>query len=238
MNIDQVRSLARSRTLASQNMKQVDQHRLDERSGYGVALVPSPKVCKALIAFQASARAIIQLGPPLGLTVNRPHLTLYQGYFRRDLPVPEVIGDLAVILRAATPEPRVAFDHIVYKARGWYFLLVKRDPWLAGIHDATVRRVAEYIRLRSTATADLDDYSKGEKKSYRVYGYRYVGAAFLPHITLGRSLESDGCTGACELTKLWESAYSLRYAPMCSITFYRMGQNGMHRDTIHEVVVA
>jgi len=196
----------------------------------GIALLPDEPYSSRLIELQNRAKALLEIGPPLSLSGNLPHLTLAQGAFSESTPFSQLINAASKCI-SQTSLTAVQPTRLVYKSRGWIFLEVEKDKEL----DATHRCVADISSLHLTPPTDFtktSDYSEAEKASYLRFGYRYMYEAFYPHFTLGRvqsepSNQQIGC-----LNQLAEELNLFSPCPIAAVTIYEMGENGTHARTV------
>jgi 2'-5' RNA ligase len=202
---------------------------------YGFAIVPDPGTAERLIVFQKIVSAKYPLLPELGLAVNRPHITIYQGSFRGLTPVEETLEELRKIL-CGWPLLTLSFTGIIYKHSGWYFLTVRVEQWMRNLQSLLLERVGEFIVSDGQRAPEANGYTADELTSLRSFGYPYVGRAFLPHITIGRDTSSYSEIELSYLNSVW-AELGPREGRIQGVTFYRMGVNGAHLETVHEALV-
>lgn len=102
------------------------------------------------------------------------------------------------------------------------------------LHRETLRLCQDNIVLSENRfDQDLSMLTVEQLNGIRKYGYMYSEDAFLPHITIGRSIE-DKNDNYIELLndKLCVLPKVVRIE---RITAYCMGENGMHTSTLFEV---
>jgi hypothetical protein len=201
-------------------------------TGFGFGIVPSADTAKRIIRFQRNSASIISLTPTLGMIRNRPHLTLYQGAFADDMPFSGVLQDLSRH-RCWLPRRQLTFTGVIAKSPGWLFLLVKRDNWLTDLQATLMESIGRYLVVKRVSVSPMSDYSPDERRSIALCGYRYTGAAFLPHVTLGKTRAESAHAAAAALNRGWQKA-GLTSGDVGGLTFYQMGENGAHAITVME----
>lgn len=150
----------------------------------GVALLPGRDVMEHLIRFRQRHEDAIA-GPRLGVDANLPHLSVLQCPFTQDVNADTVVRIVARHARNhGTP---VMFDRVAYQPAGWVFAHVTHDGWLTRLQDVTLQLVGDHIGSWRDDPDTVDELDPAGRASYVKYGYRYVGDAYLPHVTLGRT---------------------------------------------------
>lgn len=150
----------------------------------GVALLPEQTVTEQLIAFQRRHRAVIA-GPALGFDVNLPHLSLFQTML---VPAAHraLLRSVASSVDSAQLQGSIAsFSRVDVKAGTWVFADVAAS-WLREVADMAVAALSPLVCWSDVNVGDpMHGHSAAEIRSQATYGYRYVGDAFAPHVTLG-----------------------------------------------------
>lgn len=206
-----------------------------ELSGYGFAIVLDKDTEDRLIRFQHSVCGVGQFQPRLGTDKNQPHITLYQGSFDPGLQVDAVLQRACEFL-TANRNSLLTLLNIVYKPDSWYFLLVQRAAWLSELQQIFMKEIRHHIRARSNVTKSLSGYTPSEIESFSEYGYRYVGSAFLPHVTLGRAPSPLPSSTLEKLNHSWASL-GLDSGSVAALTFYKMGVNGSHESSVRKISI-
>jgi hypothetical protein len=204
-------------------------------SGYGFALLPSSDAREELRRFQEWACRDFPLVPKFGSESVLPHVTLFQGTMLRLLSVRDVLSDLRLALKTSPSPPVLRFDGVVYQPIGWLFLKVVPDPWIRDAQAHVVEGIASSIVVEA-AGKDTSKYSAEERESFVQYGYRYVGSAFLPHITLGRGEATKIQQAESIIGEQW-ARIGPKQCEVSSVTFYRMGAEGSHEETVVEQMI-
>lgn len=153
----------------------------------GVALLPDVTVAAAVVEF--ARRWDLGFGG-YGLDGTRvlPHVSLHQV---RTAAVSAMVDRIAATPMAAPGSTRL--QDLVLQPPDWMFLTVETLPWMVAMQSELVGSLEPFVRKDLLKPSDeLVGYGPAELRSYRRHGYRYVGDAFLPHFTLGRSAEPDG----------------------------------------------
>lgn len=203
--------------------------------GYGFALVPDPATVDTLIAFQTAVNERITLSPRLGVSVNRPHITLYQGNLSRLTPIHETLSLLRSFL-GDIPPIFLDLRQIIYKPQGWYFLLANESTSIHKLQALLLKSIGNHILLGTNSPDDAADYAEDELDGFQKCGYRYIGRAFLPHITLGRNRSLDPTSTLSYLNSAWNEQ-NVSNGKIGSITFYKMGAEGAHFETVYETAL-
>jgi 2'-5' RNA ligase len=171
------------------------------------------------------------LQPPLRMDGNLPHVTVFQGPFVEALAPDRELKRIGGSVSLPS-EVKLTFSGIVYQPTGWVFLSLDRPPLLDKLQDAVLAALAPHLDRDAFDTSkDTSRFTESERVSYAQYGYRYTGAAYAPHITLGRAEEQV----ARELVR---SAPERSTVPtewiFDRLSFYVMGEHGAHAETLTE----
>ena len=152
------------------------------------------------------------------------------------MPVDTILQQAQGVLSGRLPLS-LEFAQVIYQPLGWYFLIVKPRPWMLELQDVIMQGVGGHILPSSNTQKDTSGYSASELKSFRTFGYRYVGSAFLPHITLGKNAQSPSTDLILrDLNTAW-TALGLHEGLVQGLTFYRMGEYGAHQETVKEITI-
>jgi 2'-5' RNA ligase len=81
---------------------------------------------------------------------------------------------------------------------------------------------------------DVSAYTPDEQASYASWGYRYVGASFRPHFTLGR-LDEQSAQEVCDRAKA--DGVGVREWRFNRLSVYVAGKNGAHERSVAEVLL-
>ncbi|MBQ0984706.1 hypothetical protein KBZ10_09290 [Streptomyces sp. F63] len=120
----------------------------------------------------------------------------------------------------------------VYQPTGWLFLALERPPLLEALQEAALAALERHLdRASFDRDKDISRFTDDERASYERYGYRYTGAAYAPHVTLGRTEENT----ALELAGSARDRAGLpRELVFDRLSFYVMGEHGAHAETLLE----
>jgi 2'-5' RNA ligase len=200
----------------------------------GIALVPSVEAIASLVELQKEIIHICPLRPLLGTEFNLPHITLLQGRFRKPINWDSLISELRDYCREQKYSLEFKGAGLEYKPPGWYFLTLRPNILFAEAH----RFVFEHLKDSMFLTEedwqkDTSGYTPLEKSNYLRYGYRYIGDAFHPHITLGRSIDKSRMCDEANLIHLVELFTANSISTIQKITIYEMGENGSHSATLY-----
>ena len=199
----------------------------------GFAIITGSPFFEQIIAFEHLFHEEGGFFNSLGAKKNLPHTTLFQGDMDEVIDYRSIADMIAEKFVRLFPDRVVAFDKIVYVPEGWYFLECRKDPPLFDLHEEVLKWVQPYIRL-DPARLDRDTgvMTREQIKGVQLYGYRYAGKAFYPHITIGRANNES----APLLLKMNAALDKIeRTSCISRITVYRMGPNGTHESTLYEV---
>ncbi|MFE5401814.1 2'-5' RNA ligase family protein [Streptomyces sp. NPDC056580] len=204
----------------------------------GVALLPRADHLRAAVQLQRSVGGDVDLEPPLSTDGNLPHVTVFQGPFHDSLdPAETLAGINASAADMGLPgELTLSSPGVVYQPTGWLFLALERPPLLMSLQESVVAALDSHLdRSAFDGDKDVSRFTDSERISYQKYGYRYVGDAYAPHMTLGRAPEAV----ARELVRTTPKRVSLPGAWVFDrLSFYVMGQHGAHAQKLVELPLA
>lgn len=195
----------------------------------GIALLPSRDVLRGLVTLQGVLRQELPLQPVLGHKRNLPHVTLIQGRVADAASFCAAAAAVADAL-AGRAAPLLRFGPVQYQARGWLFLPVERTPDLFALHRKAFGHLSAHL-LPPPPGADLGGYTALERANQLTYGYRYVGDAFNPHVTLGRNLEQAEAALPRVLSLTAEQALPCTCA-VAAVSVYVVGPEGAHDESL------
>jgi 2'-5' RNA ligase len=199
----------------------------------GLALVPNEQFRKKFIALQERCRSQVILVPRLGEDENLPHLTLFQGWFAADTPFESLIENLQKTLWQAGFLPKLKLIDIRFYEPGWYFLLVEKEQWLAELQRQSLKVLLEQAQAAPPGQEKITErYTPLELENYRKYGYRFIGDAFLPHITLGHTKSGREAGFDALLPDLWDRSGINSEQGIESIAIYAVGEHGAYRTSL------
>lgn len=195
----------------------------------GVAVLPRIEAMEEVIAIQSGLDTDSSLKPHLSADGNLPHVTLFQGPFKAGA---DFLKSLIAIRDLAVPAGQIGAEGlgVFYQPKGWIFLNLKTTEAFSRLQKAALNVCEPYLDLSAVdRTRDTSGYTSTEKASYDQYGYRYVGTAFRPHITLGHADEHtamklvEKARAECVGTGLWL---------FDRLSFYVMGETGAHAEQL------
>lgn len=150
---------------------------------YGFALLPTEEIQMELIAFQRRHPTSIA-GPRLGLSENLPHTSILQCPYLPNL-------DYSEFLEFAPDCVESEFTSFFLQPIGWLFAGIRKTDKLQQIQNELFDATKHLIdRTQIAPTSDLSGLPNLECENYLAYGYRYIGEAFLPHVTIGTTRSS------------------------------------------------
>lgn len=167
---------------------------------------------------------------------NIPHTTIFQGSFEDNTDYSAILRDIREYYVSNSTDLKLHFQGVQYVPQGWYFYMCQKTEELKRLHCFTLGRCKEYIAL-SPGRMNRNMYylTKDQISGIENYGYRYSANAYAPHITMGRN---DGEMKEDQVAMLNKKLSSLLADPVVErITVYRMGEDGMHAETLDEALI-
>lgn len=201
----------------------------------GMALVPRADYIDAAVALQRRVGAGEQLVPELSAAGNLPHVTVYQGPLQDSVDLEEILAALKGDLGLTSPIT-VSATEILYLPTGWIFLGLERAAVLEKLQVAALAALEGGIdRAAIENSTEAEGYAGAARENFYRYGYRFVGEAFLPHITLGRlEGESFAAMEAMASSPVGLEADENDWV-FDRMTFYEIGDHGAHAVKLAEV---
>ncbi|MBW4475096.1 MAG: hypothetical protein KME45_32655 [Stenomitos rutilans HA7619-LM2] len=200
---------------------------------FGIAMIPNSEMIEAIAQLQKQATSICPLQPELGSDRNLPHITLLQGRFHDSVDWMQLLTELRDYYVNQQYDLSLQLTELECKALGWYFLIPSRNPFFYDAHQFVFQRLkAAMFLTESDRQKDVTHYSSLEQSNYLTYGYRFIGDAFQPHITLGRVLNPLTPENQARIRDLVETLLPLCSNMMQKLTVYRQGEYGSHADTL------
>lgn len=203
----------------------------------GFALIPDQSYIGLLVPIANEIGEEFGFQNRLGTTKNIPHVTIFQGNFRDDLDYRAAL-EHAEETRKSLDLSEMLFTGASYESNGWYFLNCQNSSAypFQKLHDAVLDNIEKDIVLDSARMEqDMTGFPKYQRKMIKQYGYRYSRMTYRPHITIGRTTEVVNP----EILKEVEA--KLRGTPVVvpiqKIDVYRMGKNGVHAETLAEILI-
>lgn len=192
----------------------------------GVALIPDSRVIADVVDF--AERWSINFGS-LGLSATQllPHISLHQIRTSDSARMVEHVARFPLPLFGRTSVRR-----LLLQPPDWIFLTVDRLPWMQSLQADLVSYFDAFVDRGLLRRPDeLHGYSPEESSSYLRHGYRYVGDAFLPHFTIGRSSTSEAALplGCHEEFSVMLRDLTVSFA---RLVVFRAGPHGTIRDIL------
>ncbi|MDQ6948964.1 MAG: hypothetical protein M3256_22560 [Actinomycetota bacterium] len=200
----------------------------------GIAALSSRGFMQAIIDFQARHGDIVE-GPRLGLDTNLPHVTIVQCPFVDSFDAEDVLATLASDVLGGVGRSLDPLN-VSYYPLGWLFLNIACAEWLIALQDQALVTMERFIdHSEIDRSKDLAAYTSLERSNYLRYGYRYIGQAFRPHITLGRVEAGVDLECSKELSDAFgvEVGYTERRVER--LVFYKAGEAGALSSIIAEI---
>jgi len=154
---------------------------------FGFALLPNVETQKDIISFRKRFSDIFE-GPMLSLSENLPHISILQCPFSENIPIKNIIENANSHFQLPIT---LMWENLIYQPVGWVFANVQKNPILFSLQSYLLKQSGKFINRSSIDTdKSIKGYTKEETDNYFQYGYRYIGEAYKPHITIGRIDES------------------------------------------------
>ena len=150
---------------------------------FGFALLPNVETQKEIISFRRQFSDIF-FGPMLSLSENLPHISILQCPFSENIPIKDIIENANSHFQLPIT---LTWDELIYQPVGWVFANVQKIPVLFSLQTYLLEQSEKYINRSSiNPKKSTKGYTKEEIDSYFQYGYRYIGEAYKPHVTIGK----------------------------------------------------
>ena len=162
--------------------------------------------------------------PRLGLARNLPHTSIMQCPFFPERLTLDALQRIAG--RMEGPLPRAAFTAVCFKPRNWIFLKYAPTSGLAALQGAALDILRDGVDFAAIERRpSYAGYTALESENYERWGYRYVGEAFAPHITLARL--PAGAEGLPrEIVEDFRERVAGRSFAFEALAFYEAGEGG------------
>ena len=196
----------------------------------GLAILPDAYGTDAIIAAQAEMSRSAPMQPTLSTSGNLPHISLLQCEVDADWDGSAIINSLADarLLRAGD---LLECETVFVQKPDWVFLGLYKAPSLVELQWLACRQMAAWLHPPAAPGPNFASYSDDERASYLAYGYRYIGASFLPHVTLGRCRDAAEKLASHGRVLLRNGAIP-RDMTAAALTVYRLGDDGAHAHTL------
>ena len=196
----------------------------------GLAILPDAHGTDAIVAAQAKMARSAPIRPTLSASGNLPHISLLQCEVAADWDGSEIVDCLADTRILCAGDLLECVTVFVQKP-DWVFLGVHKAPSLVELQGLACRQMAAWLRPPTAPGPNFAAYSDDEKASYLAYGYRYIGASFLPHLTLGRCGEAAETLASHGRTLLGDGSIPSNLTA-AALTVYHLGDDGTHARTL------
>ncbi|SRR5579883_64134 len=199
----------------------------------GIAMIPSLEAMNAVIALQKTLLPFYSLSPLLGTQHNLPHITLLQGRFKNDTDWVSLFSDLHNYCCQQKYLLEFQTTGLEYQLPGWLFLKLEPNILLFDAQRFIFERLKDSMFLiQEDYLKDTSSYSLLERQNYFIYGYRYIGQSFHPHITLGKIINNYHFLNKADVYNL--DIFNFKIEGLIQkITLYEMGENGSHANTLY-----
>lgn len=203
----------------------------------GFALITAPPFFNKFVEIENELHAECNFHNELGEINNIPHTTIFQGSFSEGTDYIMISEKIAKKYREISTQMQLSFNQVLYVPDGWYFYMCEKNEILQTLHDYTLELCVNNIVLdENRLKRDLSKLPENQKEGILKYGYRYSGSAFSPHITIGRTNETEANSNTINLLSNNLNKLS-KTVPVKRITVYKMGTDGMHAETLHEIIL-
>lgn len=200
----------------------------------GFALITKAPFFNEIVRIENEVHDICGFMNKLGLVKNIPHTTLFQGSFSEQVDYKSILKEIKKYFCDSNQDKKLHFDEVIYVPEGWYFYACKKTDRLQELHNMTLELCKKDIVLEADRLANrFLNLPQIQIDGIAKYGYRYSEEAFLPHITIGRSVSKEQDIIMQLLTTKFQELP--RDVEIERLTVYRMGENGVHAETLDEI---
>ncbi|MGF1540411.1 MAG: hypothetical protein ACFCU5_08160 [Pleurocapsa sp.] len=202
----------------------------------GVAFIPDAETINTIIEFQQQISLFYPLKPVLGKDTNLPHITLLQGRFQEPINWLKLLSELRDYCQNQSFSLQVQLAELKYQSPDWLFLNFSRNLSLTATHKFIFERLKSNMFLTEIERQkDTTGYTQIEKINYFQYGYRYIEAAFCPHITLGKICYQSLEKNKLKINKIFRLLLLDLIATFSYVTVYELGEYGSHARSLYEL---
>lgn len=198
----------------------------------GIALIPNSSFINFFISLQKILRTFCPITPILGRKQNLPHLTLLQGIKGTD---DEIRDKFYKLINDSTIQKRIniEFGEIKYYVGNWIFWLLKKEDNIINLHNKTFELFKNHLYPPIKYDKKyIANYSEIEMNNFLQYDYRFIGNAYLPHITLGRLKCKNIEEIQLQIRKfIFDKGIDLKQQ-FEYLTLYSVGKDGSHEITL------
>lgn len=199
---------------------------------YGVALLPEIETANKIIEFQNDNLDFFK-EPKLSPSGFLPHVSVLQSPFHVEQLTDEMLKTLADEWKSYLNK-ELKFGKLYQQPVGWYFLGINCPIWLRDFQLHCLSKLISAInREKLGKNAHFEKYSPLEQTNFLNFGYRYIGEAFRPHITLGRNLQ--GATIPIKIQEQARKLFTGKSVKFDTLAFYQAGPNGALDEILDEV---
>lgn len=199
----------------------------------GIAMIPDLETMNAVITLQKTLLPLYSLSPLLGTQHNLPHITLLQGRFQNNPNWTSLLSDLHNYCRQQQHSLEFQTTGLKYQPPDWLFLKIAQNMMFHAAQQFIFERLKDLMFLtHEDLLKDISSYSLLERENYLKYGYRYLGDAFHPHITLGRISQNHQSRNGIIFNN--PNIVNPQISGLIqTISLYEMGENGSHANTLY-----
>lgn len=199
---------------------------------YGLALLPEIETAQKIIEFQNDNLDFFK-EPKLSPAEFLPHVSVLQSPFHVKRLTDDVLKTFADKWKTYQNK-ELKFGDLYQQPVGWYFLGINCPIWLRDFQLYCLSKLISAIdREKLGKNAHFEKYSPLEQTNFLNFGYRYIGEAFRPHITLGRNLQ--GKTIPVEIQEEANKLFTGQPVKFDTLAFYQAGPNGALDEILDEV---
>ena len=229
--MDQLRNL--DQAAAARNILITE---IETRAKIGIALIPDSEAINRIVACQQAMRQVHPLAPILATEQNLPHITLIQGRFARAPIFFDLLEKLKVYLQSNKYSNQLSFSELYFRDGGWYYCLIAAAEILRTSHDFVFSSLRDnFVVLEEDRLLEKANISESVRRNWLSYGYGYIGEAFQPHITLGRTSDLGRCEQENKLSEIFNTYLAGYQTTIQSLTIYKLGENGCHSVTLDSI---
>ena len=203
----------------------------------GMALLPTEETMETFISFREQCGNNVH-GPKLGKHSNVPHVSILQCPFNIN-QLSSTMLETIVNQFKQQHSNHVFTSHyteLYYQPVGWYFADIDMETWGTVLQNIALTNLQQHIDEKSIIIDDSYHFMPPlEQYNQKTYGYRYMGEAYRPHITLGVTPTGAETLLPPTVKKLYEKFLYGTTVNFDRAVFYIAGKHGAAEEIIAEL---
>lgn len=203
----------------------------------GMALIPVKEHMKTFITFREQCGEHVT-GPHLGTTKNPPHVTILQCPFNLNQLNQTTLKTILHQYSQTHPNQNYTsvYTNLYYQPVGWYFADINMKTWGTVLQTIALNNLETHIHNKAiTIDNSYTTMPPLEQHNQKQYGYRYMGEAYRPHITLGITPTSSQVKLPTHIQQLYKESLHNTPVHFDKAVFYIAGQHGAASEIIAEL---